>query len=101
MNNRGRIATLVLGGARLIAGCGSDDEPAAGGAKAGGGETANLSIALGASTLLYSPVYIAETKGYFTEERLKVKQAQVVASASMQALTGGSVQMAFIASQSY
>lgn len=101
MSNRGRIATVVLVGAALIAGCGSDDSPTSGSAKAGGGEVANVNIALGASTLLYSPVYIAEAKGYFDEQRLKVKQAQVVASASMQALTGGSVEFAFIASQSY
>jgi NitT/TauT family transport system substrate-binding protein len=104
MGNRARftpsaVASLVLVAAALVAGCGgsSDGESS----KAGGAKEAKLSIALGASTLLYSPVYIADIKGYFKEQGLQVKQSQVVASASMQALTGGSVQMAFIASQSY
>lgn len=65
------------------------------------GETVKLNVALGASTLLYAPVYIAASKGYFDEEGLSVTQQQVVASASIQALTSGSVQLAFVASASY
>lgn len=89
--------TAVLLAATLAAGCGSSD----GGSAKGGGDGTKVSIALGASTLLYAPVYIAQAKGYFSKEHLQVNQSQVVASASMQALTGGSVQLAFIASQSY
>ena len=93
------VAALVLAAAALVAGCGSSDDGSS--TTAGGAKDAKLNVALGASTLLYSPVYVADIKGFFKEQRLQVKQSQVVASASMQALTGGSVQMAFIASQSY
>jgi ABC-type nitrate/sulfonate/bicarbonate transport system substrate-binding protein len=60
-----------------------------------------LNVALGANTLLYAPVYIAADEGYFTQEGLSVTQQQVVASASIQALTSGSVQLALVASESY
>ena len=86
MGNRARltpsvVAALVLVAAALVAGCGGSSSGDS--SKSGGAKETKISVALGASTLLYSPVYIADIKGYFKDQGLQVKQSQVVAAASM------------------
>lgn len=84
----------------LAAGC-SSGTSSSGSGNSGSAGNVSLNVALGASTLLYAPVYIAAAKGYFTQQGLSVQQTQVVAAASVQALVSGSVQLAFVASESY
>ncbi|MFV0462015.1 MAG: ABC transporter substrate-binding protein [Nostocoides sp.] len=61
----------------------------------------DLDVSLGAKTLIYAPVYLAQSEGYFKKQALTVNVVQVQASASIQALTGGSVDLALVASQTY
>jgi NitT/TauT family transport system substrate-binding protein len=95
---------VALAATAAIAGCSSSSSTSSGTGSSTSSASASLTklnVALGASTLLYAPVYIAADEGYFTQEGLAVTQDQVVASASIQALTSGSVQLAFVASESY
>lgn len=92
----------ALAAAAAIAGCSSSTSANSGSSPgSSSASVTKLNVALGANTLLYAPVYIAADEGYFTQEGLSVTQQQVVASASIQALTSGSVQLALVASESY
>lgn len=96
-----RVSCIVaLAAAAAIAGCSSSTGSSASPGSSSASLT-KLNVALGANTLLYAPVYIAADEGYFAQEGLSVTQDQVVASASIQALTGGSVQLALVASETY
>lgn len=101
--SRPRVAVVatIAAVAVLAAACSSGKKSSSSSTGSSGQPTVTLNVALGASTLLYAPVYLAASQGYFAQEGLNVKQTQVVAAASIQALTSGSVDLAFVASESY
>lgn len=100
----------------LLAACGSADEPSAtaspdaeetpaatGDSSPGGEETpepepVDVRIAQGATTLIYAPIYLAQSQGFFADEGVNVIVENVVGAAALQALSGGSVDFALTVS---
>lgn len=80
-------AALALGAVTALTGCGGQPS-AASSASAG---TADVTINQAVQTLLYLPLYVAQDKGYFTEEGVNVKiDTGGSGNASFAAVLGGS-----------
>lgn len=89
-----RVATTLTGvtlAAAAVVGvsaCGGDDDSAVSAGGSGGKQLTSITIASGVHGLAFAPLYLAEQAGYFADEGLQVKIANLDGAAAVNAALG-------------
>lgn len=90
------VVALAAGGVAACGGDSSGDDGAASGAGSGGKQMTSITIASGVHGLAFAPLYLAQQAGYFADEGLQVKIANLDGAAAVNAaLVSGDVFVAW------